>query len=95
MAKGPMGLKSLLKVTAYTTNTTKNVDRNSQMRVMPGSESVIEPIVMKAGEEAGRHNLKKPAPMMEPMSWAQMNARALVLLMRWVARNAAVMAGLT
>ncbi len=68
MAKGPMGLKSLLKVTAYTTNTTKNVDRNSQMRVMPGSESVIEPIVMKAGEEAGRHNLKKPAPMIEPMS---------------------------
>ena len=57
MAKGPMGLKSLLKVTAYTTNTTKNVDRNSQMRVMPGSESVFEPIMMKA-EEASRHNSK-------------------------------------
>ena len=44
---------------------------------------------MKAGEEAGRHDLKKPAPMIDPMSWAEMNARALILLMRFVARNAA------
>ena len=65
----------MLNVTAYTTNTTKKVERNSQMRVMPGSESVNEPMVMKAGEDAGRHNLKKPAPMIDPMSWAEMNAR--------------------
>ena len=44
---------------------------------------------MNAGEEAGRHNLKKPAPMIDPMSWAEMNARALILLMRCAARNAA------
>jgi hypothetical protein len=25
-------------------------------------------MVMKAGEEAGRHNLKKPAPVIDPMS---------------------------
>ena len=49
---------------------------------------------MKAGEEAGRHNLKKPAPMIDPMSCAEMNARVLMLLMRFVARNAAVIAGL-
>ena len=49
---------------------------------------------MKAGEEAGRHNLKKPSPMIDPMSWAKMNARAFMLLMRCVARNAAVIAGL-
>ena len=51
-------------------------------------------MVMNAGEEAGRHNLKKPAPMIDPMSWAEMNARALMLLMRFVARNAAEIAGL-
>ena len=50
---------------------------------------------MKAGEEAGRHNLKKPAPMIDPMSWAEMNARALMLLMRFVARNAAGIAGIS
>ena len=44
---------------------------------------------MKAGEEAGRHDLKKPAPMIDPMSWAEMSARALTLLMRFVTRNAA------
>ena len=49
---------------------------------------------MKAGEEAGRHDLKRPAPMIDQMSWAEMNARALILLMRFVARNAAVIAGL-
>ena len=46
-------ITTLLKVTAYTTNTTKNVDKNSQMRVIPGSESVKEPIVKRGRRQAG------------------------------------------